>query len=132
MAPRIDPGLGPFASLLGARRLSAGDGRALFALALRDDHLNPYGVVHGGVLYSLVDYAMGAALVSRLGDDERCATLELKINYLAPVSGGEVRAEAWVIARTKRVAVLEAHVRGETPSLLAVATGTFYVQSAAV
>jgi acyl-coenzyme A thioesterase PaaI-like protein len=44
------------------------------------------------------------------------------------LSAGEGRAEAWVIARTKRIAVLEARVHGERDHPLAVATGTFYIQ----
>jgi acyl-coenzyme A thioesterase PaaI-like protein len=39
--------------------------------------------VHGGVVGTLVDFAMGGALTSLLGPGERCATLEVKINYLA-------------------------------------------------
>jgi uncharacterized protein (TIGR00369 family) len=52
-------------------------------------------------VYSLADYAMGGALTSRLRPGERCATLEIKINYLAPVSEGILVAEAQVVERTK-------------------------------
>jgi acyl-coenzyme A thioesterase PaaI-like protein len=41
-------------------------------------------------VYSLVDYAMGGALTSRLAPGERCATLEIKINYLAPAGAVSV------------------------------------------
>ena len=120
--------MGPFAALLGVRRASMADGRARFDLTLGPDHLNPHGVVHGGVIYSLVDYAMGGALTSRLEPGERCATLEVKINYLAPVSGGELSAHAELVSRTKRVGVLEARVLSEAGLLVALATGTFYIQ----
>ena len=60
---------------------------------------------------------------------ERCATLEIKINYLAAVSQGRVGAEAWVVARTARTAVLEARVQAEGDRLVALATGTFYIQT---
>ena len=66
-----DPGVGPLAALLGIRRASMADGRARFDLTIRPDHMNPHGVVHGGVVYSLVDYAMGGALTSRLDPGER-------------------------------------------------------------
>ncbi len=121
---------GPLAELLGIRPERFDEGAATFGLTVRDDHLNPYGVVHGGVVYSLVDTAMGAALHTRLAQGERCATIEIKINYLAPVAEGELRAEAHLVERTKRIGVLEARVRvagGE--QLVAVATGTFYIQS---
>ena len=125
---RGDPGVGPLARLLGVRRKRTGKGGWEFLLTVRRDHMNPYGVVHGGVVYSLVDYAMGGALTSRLEPGERCATLEIKINYLAAVSGGSLRAEARVIGRTKRVGVLEATVHTSGDRLVAVATGSFYIQ----
>ena len=119
---------GPLAALLGIRPEAFGDGAARFGLTLREDHLNPYGVAHGGVVYSLVDTAMGAALVTRLAPGERCTTLEIKINYLAPVSAGDLQAEARLVERTRRVGVLEARVRGAGDALVALATGTFYIQ----
>jgi uncharacterized protein (TIGR00369 family) len=86
-------------------------------------------VVHGGVVYSLVDYAMGGALTSRLEPGERCATIEIKINYLAPVPDGRLAAEGRVIERTRRIGVLEARVERGGGDLIALATGTFYIQS---
>jgi acyl-CoA thioesterase len=106
-----------------------GEGCASFDLTIRPDHMNPYGVVHGGVVFTLVDYAMGGAMVSRLGPGERCATLEIKINYLAPVTEGELSAEATVVERTRRVGVLEARVHGDG-RLVALATGSFYIGAA--
>jgi acyl-CoA thioesterase len=124
-----DPGVGPFADLLGIQRTAMQEGRARFEMTVGSQHLNPHGVVHGGALYSLVDYAMGGALTSRLAPGERCATLEIKINYLAAVSEGRVGAEAWVVARTARVAVLEARVQADGDRLVALATGSFYIQT---
>jgi len=121
--------VGPLARLLGVRRQSMRRGRCCFTLTVRPQHMNPHGVVHGGVVYSLVDYAMGGALTSRLEPGERCATLEVKINYLAAVSRGSLRAEARVIGRTKRVGVLEATVHANGDRLVALATGSFYIQS---
>ena len=116
------------ARVLGLRGLTVGDGRCVWATAIEDVHRNPYGVVHGGVLFTLVDYAMGGALTSMLEAGQRCTTLEIKINYVAPATDGEVRAEAWVVSKGGRVAILEAKVTtGDT--LLAVAIGTFYVQT---
>ena len=129
MATPEDPGVGPFADLLGLRRSTMEDGRCRFEVTVRLEHMNPHGVVHGGVVYTLVDYAMGGAVTSRLQLGERCATLEIKINYLAPVSEGRLAAEAWVVARTARVAVLEARVQADGDRLVALATGSFYIQT---
>ena len=122
------PHLGGLGRLLGMRPGTFGDGRCSFALTVRPDHLNPYGTVHGGVVYSLVDQAMGGALFSKLEPGERCATLEIKINYLAPVTSGDMTAEASLIQRTKRTAVVEARVHADGGALIAHATGTFFIQ----
>jgi acyl-CoA thioesterase len=71
----------PFADLLGMRPKSIGDRQARFELEVAARHLNPNGTLHGGVIYSVADTAMGAALFSRLDPGEQCATLEIKMNY---------------------------------------------------
>ena len=126
---RSDPGVGAFAELLGARRAHMGEGSCRFELTAESRHLNPHGVVHGGVLYSIVDYAMGGALTSRLAPGERCATLEIKINYLAAAAAGPLAAEATVVDRTSRIGVLEARVTDGAGRLIALATGSFYIQA---
>ena len=120
----------PFAELLGMRAKSVGDGRARFELAVEPRHLNPDGTLHGGVAYSLADSAMGAALFAQLGPGEMCVTLEIKMQYLAVVTGGALAVEAAVASRTKRIGVTEARVFGDGDRLVALATGTFYIQSA--
>ncbi len=124
-----DPGVGPFAEFLGVHRTAMDGGYSRFELAVRPEHLNPHGVVHGGVVYALADHAMGGALTSVLGPGERCATLEIKINYLATASEGHLAAEARVVARTTRIGVLEARVRGDGDRMVALATGSFYIQN---
>jgi acyl-CoA thioesterase len=131
VSPTLDPGVGPFADLLGIRRTAMEAGRACVELDVGGPLLNPHGVVHGGAVYALVDYAMGGALTSLLEPGERCATLEIKINYLAAVSGGRLFAEARVVARTRGIAVLEAHVRAGDDRAMAHATGSFFVHGLA-
>jgi acyl-CoA thioesterase len=104
-------------------------GRCRFEVTVRPEHMNPHGVVHGGLVYALVDYAMGGAVTSRLQAGERCATLEIKINYLAPASEGRLAAEAWIVGRSSRVVVLEARVHADGDRLVALATGSFYIQT---
>jgi acyl-CoA thioesterase len=120
----------PFADLLGMRAKSIGEGRARFELAVDARLLNPNGVLHGGAIYSLADSAMGAALFSQLEPGETCVTLEIKMQYLVAVTGGAIAAEAAVVERSKRIGVLEAKVYGDGERMVALATGTFYIQSA--
>ena len=122
---------GALAEFLGVAIETMAEGHACFSLAVRHEHMNPNGAVHGGVVYTLVDYAMGGALFSTLSPGQRCATLEIKINYLAAVTEGRIRAAARVVERTKRIGVLEARVHDDKDRVVALATGTFYVQGAA-
>ena len=116
------------ARVLDMRPLTMGDGRCAWGMEIKPLHMNPYGVVHGGLLFTLIDYAMGGALTSTLEGGQRCTTLEIKINYLAPATEGDVTAAAWVVSKGGRIAVMEGKVTaGE--KLLAVATGTFYILS---
>ena len=95
-----------FAELLGMRPTSMGDGRARFELDVAPSHLNPNGTLHGGVIGSLADSAMGTALFSQLDGRQWCTTLEIKMNYLLPVTGGTIAAEASVVSSTQRIGVL--------------------------
>jgi acyl-CoA thioesterase len=91
-----------------------------------DDLKNPHGVLHGGVLYTMADTGMGAALYTELGADESCATIEVKINYLKPVKSGEVVCETEIVNKGRSVAYLESELTngGET---VARATGSYSV-----
>jgi acyl-CoA thioesterase len=115
-----------FGRHVGIRFEHAAAGRGRYGLELREIHLNPNGVVHGGVTYALVDQAMGAALYSQLAPGESAATLEIKINYLRAATTGHMAAEAWVVQREGDVVLLESDVRvGD--SLIAKALGTYMV-----
>jgi acyl-CoA thioesterase len=88
---------------------------------------NPHGVLHGAVLFAAMDTAMGGAVTSLLAEGETCATVEAKINYLTAVREGRLRAEANVIQKGSRVAVVEAKASDENGRLAAIATGTFMI-----
>jgi len=102
----------PFAQLIGftLRLGRRGSGTATAALAVRPELLNPNGVVHGGVLFSIADTVMGAALYTTLAPGENCATIEIKIHFLQPVTKGTIRCRTRVVHRGGRIAVLESHL----------------------
>ena len=102
----------PFADLVGftLRPGRRGSGSCAAALDVRPDLLNPNGVVHGGALFVMADTAMGAALHTTLAPGEFCATVEIKIHFLQPVSKGKIRCRTRVVHRGGRIAVLESHL----------------------
>lgn len=111
-----------FRELIGLEVSEQGDGTAVVTLHATDHHLNGYGTIHGGVIASIVDVAMGAA-VSAAGASSP-VTIEMKVTYLEPGKPGPVRAEAKVRKRGKRLTIVEAEVAQED-DLLALALATF-------
>ena len=105
-----DAATGGFAERLGARAASAEDGRATVRFEATDEHLNPAGTVHGGVLATLVDTAMGLAVRSATGDEDVPATSQLTITYLRPGMPGRLTVTAQVRTRGEHLTVCEADV----------------------
>ncbi len=86
------------------------DGEAVAALDVNDRHLNPNGVVHGGVVFTLVDTAMGRATMSVLEEGRICASIEVAVRYLRPINGGRLVATASVLRAGRRIVHLEGRV----------------------
>ncbi len=116
--------ISPFAKLVGLIFPEAGDTQC--TLTIDEKVLNVYGTVHGGVISTLADVSMGYALFDHLREDERLATVEMKINYMAAVSSGVLTAEAKLINRTRNLAVLESRIEC-SGRVVAKAMGTFYI-----
>lgn len=111
---------------VGLRVLEFKDGASLIALRVEPQHLNGNGVVHGGVMFTMADTGMGAALLSTLVEGERCATIELKINYFRPVPGGELHCRSQLVHRGRTTAYLESVVSVDA-TVVGKAVGTFTI-----
>jgi acyl-CoA thioesterase len=116
----------PFGELIGLNFSECSQGYSRCSLEVAEKLLNPHKVLHGGVVYSLADTGMGAALYTDLDDYELCATVEIKIAYFAAVTSGTLTCETKVIHRSKRIAALESEIRNDG-RLTAKAMGTFSV-----
>ena len=103
-----------------------GPGHARCSLDVKGFHVNSTGVVHGGVLFTLADTAMGAALYSSLEEGEICATIEIKIGYFKPVFEGALLCTAALVNKGKSIASLEASIR-QGDVLVSKASGTFSI-----
>jgi uncharacterized protein (TIGR00369 family) len=111
--------------LLGFDVESVHDGRAIFRLDVRPRHKQVHGVVHGGILAALADTTAAIAAYTVVPRGVELATLELKINYLEPVPGGTVRADAKVLRAGRNFIVTECEIFNESGSLAAKALLTF-------
>jgi uncharacterized protein (TIGR00369 family) len=111
--------------LLGFDVESVHDGRAIFRLDVRPTHKQLHGVVHGGILAALADTTAAIAAYTAVPKGVEIATLELKINYLEPVPGGRVKADARVLRAGRNFIVTECEIFNESGSLAAKAILTF-------
>ncbi|HEY1360022.1 MAG TPA: PaaI family thioesterase [Thermoleophilaceae bacterium] len=122
----------PMAKLLGMEPVVLAHGRAVFQATPDESHYNPIGVVHGGLAATLLDSAMGCAVQSTLPAGAGYTTLELKVNFVRPITRdtGPVRCEGRVVHDGRTVATADGRVYAlETGKLLAHGSATCLVFS---
>ena len=102
------------------------DGASRVAVDAGDEHLNPHGTVHGGVLATMLDVAMGTAVATAGGESP--VTVSLTVTYLEPGRPGRLVAVARVRKRGKRLIVVEGQVEQED-DVVADALATFSVKA---
>jgi uncharacterized protein (TIGR00369 family) len=91
-------------------------------------HLNINSVVHGGVYATILDTAMGAAVLSVLGAGETAATTSLYVEFLrAAREGDTLTARGEVLRRGRHLAFAEGNLFGEDGRRLSQARGTWYI-----
>lgn len=117
----------PFLKGMGFKVDSVSEGNCRVSAPITAQVINPYGVLHGGVTFTLADTGMGIAVSTLLKPGERTATVECSIRYLLTVKSGWIAADCRVIRRNNRFAVTEATVFDEVGQVLAVAGGSFYI-----
>ena len=119
----------PLKDYLGFDLVEEEPGRVVATMEVTERHLSPNGTVHGGVLFTLVDTAMGKATVGVIAEGRICASIELSARYLRPVgTGGRLVAEVTVLRAGRRVVHLEGRVRCEGDDRpVAVMPGSFAV-----
>lgn len=103
------------------------EGGAEVRLEITEPILNSLGLVHGGVICSLVDHAIGAAVAFAVGRERRAVTAELKLNFLAPARSGMLVARGRLLREGKRLIVGEAEVIDQSGRMIAKALGTWAV-----
>ena len=93
-------------------------------LELGERHLQPFGIVHGGVLATLIDTATFWAGFMRLPDDAGLVNVDLKLNYLKAVTRGRLRTEGRCLRAGRQISYTEASVFDEAGELVAHGTST--------
>ena len=119
MGPRVG-----WADLIGAEIVEVGPGSVVVELQASERHHHPGGVVQGGIITAIADAAMGISLMTAQPAGEANTTIELKINFIRPVTHGRLRAVGKVVEIRKSLLFSEADVFDGEGKLVAHATST--------
>ena len=114
----------PYPNLIGMRITALAFDSCRIELELAERHLQPFGIVHGGVLATLIDTATFWAGFLRLPEDAGLVNVDLKLNYLKPVSSGYLHADGRCLRAGKQLSYTEASVFDQAGDLVAHGTST--------
>lgn len=119
----------PIAQTMGFTMTRIAEGEVWFDCEPHESHYNPIGVVHGGLVCTLLDSALGCAGHTLLPAGAGYTSLEIKVSYLRPVSPalGTLTAHGWVTKPGRRVLFVEGDVRDPADKVVATASGTCLV-----
>ena len=99
---------GPYFRHLSMPVKDIGMGYSIVELDIGNQHLNPFGGLHGGVYASAIDTAAYWAVYCELDEDVGLISLDLKVDYLAPVSAGKLIVKGRSIKIGKTICLAEA------------------------
>ncbi len=114
-----------FAAANGMRLVELRPGYAKTTLQVEDRHLNNLGIVQGGVVFTLADFAFGVA--AKTGGKAAVA-VNAAISFLRPTRTGSLTAEATEVSRSRRLSVCTVRVTNESGQLVALVQGTAYIK----
>jgi len=114
----------PFNHLLGMRVSRVYSDGITIELEVTAELKNILGTLHGGATASLIDAAIGMAIIGQLGG-RPATTVEMKLNYLRPATHGKVRARSRIVKIGKTLAVATAEVHDLHGHLIAMGSATY-------
>ena len=117
----------PYFSLISMELKELEWSRCRIEAKVQEKHLQPFGVVHGGVFAGLVDAAAFWAVFSQIDEPLGMTTVDLKVNYLLPASKGILVAKGRSLKVGKTICLGEAFIEDENGTLLVHGTSTTMV-----
>ena len=117
----------PMYKLIGMEVVEVRAGYARFRLPFREELTQPMGVMHGGAFAAVADSAVAIALWGLVGADKAFTTIEMKINFIAPVASGEVIAEGHIVHCGRRTAIGDVTLRDQDGRLVGKCLATYMI-----
>ena len=109
--------------------VEVGPGTVTFRCRPAESHYNPIGTVHGGLVCTLLDSALGCATHTTLPAGTGYTSIEIKVNYLRPVTvdSGPLICTGRVTKPGSRVAFAEGEVLDSRGRVVATASGSLLI-----
>jgi uncharacterized protein (TIGR00369 family) len=117
----------PYFSLLSMKIKDLEWGASVLEVQLEEKHLQPFGYVHGGVIASVMDAATFWAVFPKVKDGMGLTTVEIKVNFLAPVQRGKLMVKGRCIKVGRTLALGDATIHDANGNLLGHGTATMMI-----
>jgi len=117
----------PFLAHLGVVPEYAEGGKSRISLVIQPEFENSFHIAHGGVVMTLLDFAMGAAARSVVNQPLGAMTIDMTISFLRP-SIGRIAVEGTVLKSGKTIHYCEAVALNEAGEITAKSSGTFMLR----
>jgi len=118
-------GLNPFLDFLNVSLVDLSEGRACFRMSVRPEYLQGAKIMQGGLIVAMADEAIAHAMMTQLNPDEGLTTIELKSNFLAGVTDGELLAEATVFKKGQSLIIGDCLVKDSEGKNICRVSATF-------
>lgn len=118
-------GLNPFLDFLNVSLVDLSEGRACFRMSVRPEYLQGAKIMQGGLIVALADEAIAHAMMTQLAPEEGLTTIELKSNFLAGVTDGELLAEATVFKKGQSLIIGDCLVKDSQGKSICRVSATF-------
>ena len=119
----------PYFQLISMAITELGEGTSVMEISLEEKHLQPFGMVHGGVFSSLIDASAFWAVYPLLDEGLGLTTVEMTLNYLSPILKGKMVAKGQCLKLGKTIALGQSEIHDQEGRLLAHGTATLMVLS---
>lgn len=119
-----------FPQFLGLRVEELRKDYARMRVPYRPEFRQPAGVVHGGVIATLIDTVVVPAIGSAYDEPRAFFTVDLTVRFLAPIVGEDAVAEGWIVQRGRSIVFCDAEVRSASGKLAATGSLVYKLSSA--
>lgn len=133
----------PFNRMMGLRLEKMEPGHVSMSFNMKNDLIGNflYGILHGGVISSVLDMAGGIVVMSETIRKHtntstedlveiigKCSTIDLQISFLRPGKGERFIASAWLVKNGKSISFSRMELHNQDNNLIATGSGTYLIK----